>query len=326
MIKFISNMPEKKPLRKKMNPVEDTRQAYEKIKSMINPYNWGVKDYSNESEFNSAYKKAKMGGLDEFMWNNKRYAVKDIQNWEMSEKNNPDFFKNYLKNFLKSKHPKDYEKRYKDILDLHYKYGNPYVRIGNPNETKDYGRANFINDLNTMNIYGVNQDPSKTEIDTFSLIDDYIQELLHARQLKDLGKESFEKKQLEDFKKHNVYYDKKTNKWVSYDNMYNDLKSIEGVHHAQGPALSIRMLYRNYGFEESPKEKQFRASVLRDYKNKSFHPYENQDELRMIQKALNESGYDMSKSLKKDGTYDGIFGKQTKSALESFRGSKKPMR
>lgn len=43
------------------------------ILSMLNPKNWGVKDFSNEGNFNTAYKKAKLQGNEEFMFNGKRF-------------------------------------------------------------------------------------------------------------------------------------------------------------------------------------------------------------------------------------------------------------
>jgi hypothetical protein len=299
----------------------------------LNPYNWGVKDYSGNDEvgkwdWSTANYVARANKHKEFMHNNKRYAVKDKrqkENWETAEETNPDFFKNYALNYLKKIHPKDYEKRYKDLLNLHYRYGNPYVNVEKPymNEKGDYGRANFDNSENQMRIYGVNQNPNITKIDTADLIDDYVQELLHARQLKDLGKESFSKHQEEDLKRNNVYYDRSTKKWINYDEkLYNDPKSIEGVHYTQGYALKNRLLNRDYNLEEKPVDKEYRHHLLKYFQDKTFHPYEDQDDLRTLQKALSEAGYDMSESLKKDGTYDGIYGEQTKYALDNWQKGK----
>ena len=49
----------------------------ETLKSNLNPYNWGVSDYSNKGNFNSAYASTKKTGEEEFIWNNKRYSVND---------------------------------------------------------------------------------------------------------------------------------------------------------------------------------------------------------------------------------------------------------
>jgi hypothetical protein len=299
----------------------------------LNPYNWGVPDYSGsdkvgEVDWSTANIIARARGDKEFMHNNKRYAVKDKkqkENWEVAEEKNPDFFINYASEYLKKIHPEDHEKRYKDLLSTHYKYGNPWVTIEKPDIglTGDYGRAYYEDDVNQMHIYGVNQNPNITKIDTANLMNDYVQELLHSRQLKDLGKEGFNKHTQEDLKRHNIYYDRANNKWINYDEkMYDDPKSIEGVHYTQGPALLQRTLHRDYDLEEKPLYKQYRADVLKSFKDRDFHPYINQNELRALQKGLSEAGYDMSESLKKDGTYDGIYGEQTKYALDNWQKGK----
>ena len=296
----------------------------------LNPYNWGVPDYSGSDElgkwdWSTANYVARDRGDKEFMHNNKRYAVKDKrkkEDWETAEEKNPEFFKNYALNYFKKMHPKDYEKRYKDLLNSHYRYGNPDVTIEKPGSgySNDYGRAYFNNAENQMHIYGLHQNPNITKIDTANLMGDYAQELLHARQLKDLGEKGFSKHIQEDLKRNNVHYEPSTKKWVNYDEtMYTDPKSIEGVHYTQGNALWDRLMWRNYHTEEDPDKKEDRDYYLNYYKNRKFHPYEDQNNLRTLQKALSEAGYDMSESLKKDGTYDGIYGEQTKNALYNWQ-------
>jgi len=50
-------------------------QSGSKLTSKLNPYNWGVPDYSRLGKFSLAYKTAKKDGLKEFMWNNERYTT-----------------------------------------------------------------------------------------------------------------------------------------------------------------------------------------------------------------------------------------------------------
>ena len=45
------------------------------IPSWANPMNWGVADYTDKKDFNSAYAAAKKAGEDEFMFNDKRYST-----------------------------------------------------------------------------------------------------------------------------------------------------------------------------------------------------------------------------------------------------------
>jgi len=48
----------------------------EKLQSNLNPYNWGVKDYSKNKDFSKAYSSAKKAGEEEFMYNGKRFNTK----------------------------------------------------------------------------------------------------------------------------------------------------------------------------------------------------------------------------------------------------------
>ena len=147
------------------------------------------------------------------------------------------------------------------------------------------------------------------------MFDNYKQEMLHARQLKDKGFHNFVEHQREDFKRNNILigdkqgYDKK---------MYSDLKSIEGVHILESNGINDRY-FRDYELEENPDYKHKRLYILNKYKTSDFHPYQNQGDLRVIQKALSEQGYKLPKSTKSDGTFDGIFGDETKNALLDYQ-------
>ena len=61
-------------------PTTDKKGVYDKIieaAPVLNPYNWGVEDFSFHKEFSSAYKAARTKGVKEFMWNNKRYNTQN---------------------------------------------------------------------------------------------------------------------------------------------------------------------------------------------------------------------------------------------------------
>ena len=100
--------------------------------------------------------------------------------------------------------------------------------------------------------------------------------------------------------------------------MYYDPKSIEYVHRAEGKGMAARH-NRDYYTEESPDRKDARQRRLNDFKNSEVHPYANQGDIRVLQKALAEQGYDMSSSTKADGTMDGIWGKDTKAAFAKYQ-------
>jgi len=296
--------------------------------SWMNPMNWGVTDYSDKYKTqNEAYKNAP--DKSEFLYNGVRIR-KDIQadNRNSAFLQNKNFWREYKKYLTENFNDNEIEKRYNDALDLHYKYGNPKINLLSDDDTKankygtkymdvsKKGRANFNQYTNSLNLpYNVNE-----KYDFNFLFNNYKQEMLHARQLKDLGLEEFIRHQKEDFVRNKVpYYDAN-----AYDKaMYKDLKSIEGVHRVQSEGINSRY-ERDYDLEEKPKYKQDRLEILNKYKTIEFNPYGNQGDLRVIQKALVEQGYKLPKSIKSDGTFDGIFGEETKAALLDYQTKNKP--
>ena len=295
-----------------------------------------------DGSFGEAYRKAAYGST--FWWNGKRFK-KDLENDNAAARQrvidkNPVFW-NHVKNEINASNKDKYDNRgnllyvgkdlenyntrsLNDRIDLHIKSGNPNITIGNPNSPFGLGRAFFTNDNNTMNLYGWDED---TKVNSSLLMDDYREELLHARQLKDWGIERFNEHQMEDFDRHNIYWDPVTETWINYkenydSQMYDDPNSIEGVHNAQSEGLKSR-LNRNFDVEEKNdiNNKSDRLYNITPYitGEKSFDAYENQGDLRQLQKVLDEYGYDLSNSIKKDGTYDGIYGEETKKAFEKYK-------
>ena len=70
------------------------------ILTKLNPKNWGVADYSNESDFNKAFSSASKAGEKEFIWNNKRYTTdRAYENpYEVSKFSSSFIPKTYLNN------------------------------------------------------------------------------------------------------------------------------------------------------------------------------------------------------------------------------------
>ena len=294
--------------------------------SWMNPKNWGVTDYSQKYKTQSeAYKNAP--DKSEFLYNGVRIK-KDIaaDNRNSAYLQNKNYWREY-KNYLSEMYsPDEIEKRYNDALDLHYRYGNPKIRLLSDDDAKankyqtsysdklQGGRSNFTLD-NSINIFY----NKKGKFDREAMFNNYKQEILHARQLKDMGYTKFVEHQREDFKRNNISgYDEK-----EYDKkMYSDLRSIEGVHKLQTTGLNTRY-DRDYELEDNPKYKEERLEILNKYKNSEFHPYKNQGDLRILQRALVEQGYKLPKSAKKDGTFDGIWGQETKNALLEYKKQQK---
>ena len=57
------------------NGKETEKSFWDMGTSYVNPYNWGVEDYTDAGSFNKAYAKAKKAGEKEFMYNYERYNV-----------------------------------------------------------------------------------------------------------------------------------------------------------------------------------------------------------------------------------------------------------
>lgn len=267
----------------------------------LNPLNWGVPDYSDKGNFDQAYALARKNNDKQFMYGSKRIAVKDggkQVSYRMIEEANPQFTSRY-KAEMQRMYPADADKRYQDMLDLHLRYGNPKVNMVN-----EKGRAFFSIPSNAMTIYA--NDP----------IGDYISEMNHSRQRATMGPKALQQKQIADMKRNKVVTAE------DYDNtMYDDPNSIEGVHYNYDFPLKMRMMYRQYDLEqdESSKARAARLKILNDSALGKFDPYADQYNIRALQRALHENGYALPGSIKADNTFDGIYGKETKAALEAFK-------
>jgi hypothetical protein len=295
----------------------------------------------DDGSFGAAYKKASYGST--FWWNGKQYK-KDLEKdneagrqsiinqnptfWENIKKevndNNKSYYGDDGKQLYSGKELEALNKRsLNDILDHHLKSGNPNIVLNNSlGADGNPSRAFFRPETNTMFPKGLD-DNNKQQSDL--LMRDYIEELLHARQLNDKGKERFDEHVREDYARHNIYWD--GNEWVNYkenfdSQMYDDPLSIEGVHYLQAPGLESR-LRRNFDVEEKDdtQNKNERLWDITPYitGEKTFGPYENQGDLRKLQKVLDEYGYALPNSRKKDGTFDGIYGDETKKAFEQYK-------
>jgi len=81
---------------------------WDKVKAVLNPNNWGVPDYSDKGDFNTAFAAARKAGEKEFMWNNTRYHTnKDTDPLIKNPKNERDvaqnsYYKDYYPEFVKN--------------------------------------------------------------------------------------------------------------------------------------------------------------------------------------------------------------------------------
>lgn len=99
---------------------------------------------------------------------------------------------------------------------------------------------------------------------------------------------------------------------------YMNPRDIEFVHNRETKGIDSRY-ERDYELEENPRYKRDRLEVLQKYVNKLLKPYKNQEDIRVVQRALYEQWYKIPNSLKKDWTFDGIRGKECGSALSDWQ-------
>lgn len=78
----------------------------------LNPKNWGVKDYTNDT-FTQAFNQAEAEGQKEFLWRGNRYAVKKADKKDFNEQ--LEWFKNYIGNYK----PEDVQLNYSDSMNAH---------------------------------------------------------------------------------------------------------------------------------------------------------------------------------------------------------------
>jgi hypothetical protein len=174
---------EKKPTKPPytVEDLEDPRPGKKKRDYiwLLNPKNWGVENLGEEESFGAAFKKARKEGLNEFIYNGRRYNTKsnESSSTQMKKFGNTNTLLEYdesdqqefreIADFL---HRRDSLNRDKgtfidDLLNLHRKSGDP--SIGMEENRTPMDRSKYNPALNRMKLYSPNH---------------YLDELAHAVQ------------------------------------------------------------------------------------------------------------------------------------------------
>lgn len=123
---------------------------WDKVKAILNPYNWGVSDYTDKGDFNTAFATARKAGEEEFMWNNNRYSTRkdtDDLNITMPNKDlNPDWDGEKYNTYLKTNYPEFFKviNRGKGVNEI--EFGHPSQHKNTPTRG---GYNLFRNKINT---------------------------------------------------------------------------------------------------------------------------------------------------------------------------------
>jgi len=81
----------------------DILPSWDAVKATLNPYNWGVDDYTKSGTRGQAFNAARKAGEEEFMWNNQRYNTRKDTDYIPYIGSNPN--QKEYDNFLRKEYP-----------------------------------------------------------------------------------------------------------------------------------------------------------------------------------------------------------------------------
>ena len=157
------------------------------IPSWLNPYNWGVEDYSEYKTRGQAFNAARNAGEEEFMYKGKRYNTRkdtDDLNITMPDKNlNPGWTGKKYNDWLKTNYPEFFKviNRGKGVNEI--EFGYDWRNTGSPT------RASYSDWLNKIYVGSkeINLD-NRTPVDEFigrdEVLGSIIAEMAHAKDSK----------------------------------------------------------------------------------------------------------------------------------------------
>lgn len=320
---------------------------WDKVKSVLNPKNWGVPDYSDKESKDAAYAAARKAGEKEFMWNNKRFNTLNsgtpTQQFNMygntnamvmskaDDKTKEKIFKNsfvgssmdaeklersFTLNTLSGTpsykhtavHPiqeeayakfrkQPLEKSKSELMDEYRKIGSSKIRPQfNAFTNTIYGNST------TAEYAHAYRNTEKSEI--ISFIKDYIKYpfFTEGQQLAGYtNRDHFE------FDTHSIV-EPVLESYLSGEIEKEDIPIY---------IKKLREQNQKYLSNKNNLKNTFNTDDL-----KLFYPYtekSNKYKIQALQKTLSEKGYKLPKSTKEDGTFDGVWGDETKNALLDYQ-------
>jgi hypothetical protein len=302
---------------------------FDKMMATINPKNWGVKDYSNAKGFQDAYKSAKKAGEEEFMYNNKRYSTqyagtprqevgaygvkgKPVPINRSAQVNYYPAFGDYLPSHISASVKNntasvDYsaDGNNKDGIGRVYKKGEKSYNVYGVNEKQFLNKVNSL-PLGYFDPYDASTTDEPTNPSTWNLLTnncaDNVCDAFGIPRNKliqtPIGAISKIKKRYPTL---DVTY--RTDE--DYENLARELE-------ASYPDKILPKAQSILGIASSP-----------DLQEKGI----GKKLIGSIQQALYESGYNLPKSrLKTVGHFDGIYGEETKKALDNWKSKQTVMK
>ena len=311
--------------------------------SWMNPSNWGVADYSKKGDFNTAYSTARKAGEKEFLFNGKRYNTnykgtlqqqlketgltnEQIQdrsklNKNLTENIYPYSYENLEKRVWKAgvlgkkeenreaidKDPRPYDKEKLDALNL-------YAGIPQKNNTFRISNYKPSKSSENINYYTFNKQDDK-----------FVENLINYAYLKSKGSVSGDTKGY-DIRVKGLVPDQEKNVMGNYKMStgkddrgtyvsFYDKWDLSPMDFGKPFEIYDRIYTKDYG-DGKQKRMYYTDKELSeiDINKKNF-------DTLALQRELSNRGYKLPKSTKEDGTFDGIWGDETKNALLEYRKS-----
>lgn len=355
--------------------------SWNKVKSVLNPKNWGVEDYTDKGDFNTAYSSARKAGEKEFMFNNKRYNTnyKGTPEQQLKETGitderlgiqgklenrayktikpsvyDDDEIGQNIKNFINNRNRFDNSEyinlskqlteadknndlgKVKELLKKIDTYNGNYSGLDDP-YSEDAWRIYLgkPQSENTFKLSSYTPSISKNKnIDYYALpnnFKDELYELYNNKVIKEGANDEFSFSNTfgENASKARVLGNFTVNKgkddrgeYISYYDKYDLSPKLPLVGKMElsnfaGKPFEIydRIYIKDYG-DGKQKRMYYTDKELSeiDVNKKNF-------DTLALQRELNNRGYKLPKSTKKDGTFDGVWGDEIKNALLEYRKS-----
>ena len=333
---------------------------WDKVKSTLNPKNWGVSDYSDKGDFNTAYSSARKAGEKEFMWNNKRYSTKKDTDPIYKDEYLNAYGKIYYPNYIKSVNknldlksdtiPSTERAHFIPVINKIFYYDEESFNEELAHEVRKektlidgikYGKDKI---KHGENVYDV---PNTMEYKTHRMTQPGLAFVREGN----LSKEDIKKVQNYLKVEPDGFFHEKSYKAL-VDKYYNEkevnayLKRVE--YRLYDEDLKKNNLKYPYGdimgdyyLDKIAEDKNIRLKSLSNHPRYTFYDselkgdYYSDKELSeldinkknfntyTLQRELSNRGYKLPKSTREDGDFDGILGDETKNALLDWQNKTK---
>ncbi len=289
--------------------------------SWMNPKNWGVTDYSDKGDFNTAYSTARKDGKKEFLFKDKRYstAMKPIAGDVVQKR------EDFEGNFMSKTSIQDRDKWYKgEKLSSFYEY---FAGLPLTDRALMYSKYKPQNSKDKNKMYiGINDEKLKQDLwekanyafdpetrekvfgrDRINIIDENnVNFISHSA----LGHSKFSRGKDDRGDYYSIYdvFDVGTGKGFLGANIG------ETVGANKSYEIYDRMYYKDYNGTK-------KRMYYTDKELSELNTDKKDFDTLGLQRELSNRGYKLPKSIKQDGSFDGVWGDETKNALLEYRKS-----